>query len=141
MKVVLLKDVKNMGRAHTAIEVSDGHALNFLIPNKLAVPATASSLKLAAQRVKQVVDRKELDVKLVSDRLAQLAEEKVTIVKKANEQGHLYDGVDARELGEAAQLPEEVIRIEKPFKELGTHEVPVSFGDQFGKFEVEIVAE
>lgn len=141
MKVVLLKDVKNMGRAHTAIEVSDGHALNFLIPNKLAVPATASSLKLAEQRVKQVVDRKELDMKLVSDRLAQLADEKVTIVKKANEQGHLYDGVDAREIGEAAQLPEEVIRIEKPFKELGTHEIPVSFGDQFGKFEVDIVAE
>lgn len=141
MKVVLLKDVKNMGRAHTAIEVSDGHALNFLIPNKLAVPATASSLKLAEQRVKQVVDRKELDMKLVSDRLAQLADEKVTIVKKANEQGHLYDGVDAREIGEAAQLPEEVIRIEKPFKELGTHEVPVAFGDQFGKFEIEIVAE
>lgn len=141
MKVVLLKDVKNMGRAHTAIEVSDGHALNFLIPNKLAVPATASSLKLAEQRVKQVVDRKELDMKLVSDRLAQLADEKVTIVKKANEQGHLYDGVDAKEIGEAAQLPEEVIRIEKPFKELGTHEVPVAFGDQFGKFAVEIVAE
>ena len=141
MKVVLLKDVKNMGRANTAIVVSDGHALNFLIPNKLAVPATASSLKLAEQRVKQVVDRKELDMKLVSDRLAQLADEKVTIVKKANEQGHLYDGVDAREIGEAAQLPEEVIRIEKPFKELGTHEVPVAFGDQFGKFEIEIVAE
>jgi large subunit ribosomal protein L9 len=141
MKVVLLKDVKNMGRAHTAIEVSDGHALNFLIPNKLAVPATASSLKLAEQRVKQVVDRKELDMKLVSDRLAQLADEKVTIVKKANEQGHLYDGVDAREIGEAAQLPEEVIHIEKPFKELGTHAVPVAFGDQFGKFEVDIIAE
>ncbi|MEK7511255.1 MAG: 50S ribosomal protein L9 [Patescibacteria group bacterium] len=141
MKVVLLKDVKNMGRAHTAIEVSDGHALNFLIPHKLAVPATASSLKMAETRVKQVVDRKQLDVKLVEDRLAQLAETPVTITKKANEQGHLYDGVDAKELGEAAQLPEEVIRIEKPFKELGTFDVPVAFGEQFGKFSVTIVAE
>ena|SRR3989344_1478417 len=141
MKVVLLKDVKDMGRAHTAIEVSDGHALNFLIPRKLAVPATASSLKQAELRVKQVVDRKELDVKLVEDRLAQLADEKVTIVKKANEQGHLYDGVDAAELATAAQLPEEVIRIERSFKELGAFEVPVAFGDQFGKFTVEIVAE
>lgn len=141
MKVVLLKDVKNMGRAHTAIEVSDGHALNYLIPNRLAVPATASALKQAELRVKQVVDRKELDVKLVADRLAQLADEKVTIAKKANEQGHLYDGVDAKELADAAQLPEEVIRIEKPFKELGTFDVPVAFGEQFGKFAVEIVAE
>ncbi|HYF28883.1 MAG TPA: 50S ribosomal protein L9, partial [Candidatus Paceibacterota bacterium] len=84
MKVVLLKDVKNMGRAHTAIDVSDGHALNFLIPRKLAVPATPSSLKQAELRVKQVKDRKELDVKLVEGRLAQLADEKVTITKKAN---------------------------------------------------------
>jgi len=141
MKVVLLKDVKNMGRAHTSIEVSDGHALNFLIPRKLAVPASASALKLAGMRIKQVVDRKELDVKLVEDRLTQLAEGSVTITKKANEQGHLYDGVDAKELAEAAQLPEEVIRIERPFKELGTFEVPVSYGEHFGKFSVEIVAE
>lgn len=141
MKVVLLKDVKNMGRAHSAIEVSDGHALNFLIPNKLAVPATVTSLKQAELRVKQVKDRKELDVKLVEERLAALAEGSVVIVKKANEQGHLYDGVDAKELAEAAGLPEEVIRIEKPFKELGTFEVPVSFGEKFGAFSVTINAE
>ena len=141
MKVVLLKDVKNMGRAHSVIEVSDGHALNLLIPKKLAVPATPTSMKQAELRVQQVVDRKELDVKLIADRLVQLADERVTIVKKANEQGHLYDGVDAKEIADAAQLPEEVVRIEKPFKELGTFEVPVAFGEQFGKFSLDIVAE
>lgn len=141
MKVVLLKDVKNMGRAHSVIEVSDGHALNLLIPQKLAIPATATSMKQAELRVKQVADRKELDVKLIEDRLVQLADERVSITKKANEQGHLYDGVDAKEIADAAQLPEEVIRIEKPFKELGTFEVPVAFGAQFGKFEIDIVAE
>ncbi|MES2994964.1 MAG: 50S ribosomal protein L9 [Patescibacteria group bacterium] len=141
MKVVLLKDVKDMGRAHTEVEVSAGHALNFLIPRKMAVPATAGALKQAGLRVQQVVDRKELDVKLVEDRLAVLAEEKVTIIKKANEQGHLYDGVDAKELAEAAQLPEEVIKLEKSIKELGTFDVPVAYGANFGKFSVEIVAE
>lgn len=141
MKVVLLKDVRDMGRAHTTIEVSDGHALNFLIPKKLAVPASASAMKQAATRVKAVQDRKELDVKLVEERLSALAEEKVTILRKANEQGHLYDAVDAKDIAAAANLPEEVIRIEKPFKELGTFEVPVSFGEQFGKFAIEVVAE
>ncbi len=141
MKVVLLKDVKDMGRAHTEVEVSAGHALNFLIPRKMAVPATAGAVKQAGLRVQQVVDRKELDVKLVEDRLAVLAEEKVTITKKANEQGHLYDGVDAKELAEAAQLPEEVIKLEKSIKELGTFDVPVAYGANFGKFSVEIVAE
>lgn len=130
-----------MGRAHSAVEVSDGHALNFLIPRKLAVPATPISLKQAELRMQQVKERKELDVKLVEERLAQLAEEKVTIAKKANEQGHLYDGVDAAELAAAAQLPVESIKLEKPIKELGAFEIPVAYGADFGKFTVEIVAE
>lgn len=141
MKVVLLKDVKDMGRAHTAVDVADGHALNFLIPRKLAVPASPNALKLAETRVKQVKERKELDVLLVEARLTQLAEGKVTVTKKANEQGHLYDGVDAKELAAAADLPEEAIRIERPFKELGTFSVPVALGEDFGAFTVEIVAE
>lgn len=141
MKVVLLKDVRDMGRAHTTVEVSDGHALNFLIPRKLAVVATASAVKQADLRVKQVIDRKELDVKLVEERLASLAEGNISIIKKANEQGHLYDGVDAKEIAEAAQLPVEVIRIEKPFKEIGVFEVPVSYGENFGKISISIEAE
>lgn len=141
MKVVLLKDVRDIGRAHSTVEVSDGHALNFLIPRKLAVPATSSALKQAQVRVKAVADRKELDVKLVEERLQALAEGAVTIHKKANEQGHLYDGVDAKEIAEAAKLPEEVIKIEKAFKELGTFEVPVSYGETFGKFTIKVEAE
>lgn len=141
MKVVLLKDVRDMGRAHTTVEVSDGHALNFLIPRKLAVVATSSAVKQADLRVKQVIDRKELDVKLVEERLASLAEGHISIIKKANEQGHLYDGVDAKEIAEAAQLPVEVIRIEKPFKEIGVFEVPVSYGENFGKISISIEAE
>lgn len=141
MKVVLLRDVKDMGRANSVVEVSDGHALNFLIPRKLAVLATAASMKQAETRKQAQKDRKELDVKLVEERLAALSEGHVTIVKKANEQGHLYDGVDAAEIAAAAALPEEVIRIEKPFKEVGTFEVPVSYGEHFGKFSLEVVAE
>ena len=141
MKVVLIKDVRDLGRAHTTVEVSDGHALNFLIPRKLAVPATASAKKQAEVRVKAVADRRELDVKLVEERLGALAEGAVTILKKANEQGHLYDGVDAAEIAAAAGLPEEVIKIEKPFKELGTFEVPVSYGNAFGKFTLKVEAE
>ncbi len=141
MKVVLLKDVKNMGRAHTTVEVSDGHALNFLIPRKLAVLATDVAVKQAGTRVQQVVDRKELDLKLVEQRLAALAEETVTITKKANEQGHLYDAVDAEEIAKAADLPEDAIKLEKPIKELGDFEIPVSLGETFGKLSITIVAE
>jgi large subunit ribosomal protein L9 len=123
------------------VEVSDGHALNFLIPRKLAIPATVQALKVAETKRKQVTDRRDLDSQLVAERIAALAEEKVTITKKANEQGHLYDGVGADEIAEAAQLPEEAIKLEKSIKEVGTHDIAVAAGDVFGKITIEIVAE
>lgn len=141
MKVVLLKDVRNTGRAHSVIEVADGHAINFLIPRKLAVPATAMTLKIAETKQKQFTEKRALDQKLVEERLAALSEGKVTIAKKANEQGHLYDGVGASDIAEAAQLPEDAIHLEKPIKELGTFDVPVAVGDSFGKIAVEVVEE
>ena len=141
MKVVLLKDVRGTGRADSVIEVSDGHALNFLIPRGIATMATPLALKRAEQSAKQAKDRKELDVKLVEARLSALSETPVTIIKKVNEKGHLYDAVDAAEIAEAAQIPEDAIRLEKPIKEAGTFEIPVAFGERFGKFSIIITAE
>ena len=130
-----------MGRAHETVEVKDGHALNFLIPKGFAVAATSAALKAAELRLKTVADKKAVGVSMVESRLQALAEEKVTITKKANEQGHLYDAVDAAEIAAAANVPEDAIKLPKPFKDVGVHEVPVSFGDSMGKFSIEIVAE
>ncbi|HRH55558.1 MAG TPA: 50S ribosomal protein L9 [Candidatus Paceibacterota bacterium] len=141
MKVVLLKDVKNAGRAGSVIECSDGHALNFLIPRKLAAPATASNVKQAEMRASQDIARKELDVKLIEQRLSALSEGSIVIRKKANEKGHLYDAVDAADIAKATDLPVEALKLEKPFKEVGTFDVPVSFGENFGKVSITIEAE
>lgn len=141
MKVVLLKDVKNTGRAGSVIECASGHALNFLIPRGMAALATPTAIKQAALRASQEQGKKELDVKLIQERIASLAETPVTIMKKSNEKGHLYDAVDAADIAKATDLPEDAIRIEKPFKELGTFEVPVSIGESFGKISITIEAE
>jgi large subunit ribosomal protein L9 len=141
MKVVLLKDVKNMGRAGTVHDVSDGHALNLLIPRKLAVPATASVLKKAETMASQEVAKREMSEKLIAERLAALAEGRTTIRKKANEQGHLYDAVDAEEIAEATQLPEDAIKLERPIKELGEHQIPVAHGANFGSVMISVEAE
>ncbi len=147
MKVILQKDVKDMGRANDVITVSDGHALNFLIPRKLAVVATPSAEKSAQMRHKQKVDRAALDTALFLQNIVSLADAKITVTAKANEKGHLYDAVGEREIIAAAKtqtridIPEGVIKIEKPFKDLGTFDVPLSSGETFGKFSISIEAE
>ena len=147
MKVILLKDVKGIGRAHATVESKDGYALNYLIPKKFAIPATAGAMKEAALRQTRAAAHKEIDAKLLAQNIAGLAEARIVIRTKANEKGHLYDAVGAPEIAEAAKreagidLPEDAIKLEKPFKELGTFNVPVSVGEIFGQFSVIIEAE
>ena len=136
-----MKDIKGTGKAHMVVDVKDGHALNMLLPRGLAVPATPTAMKQAENRAKQADEQRVLSSKLVEERLAALAEGKVTFIKKANEKGHLYDAVDAAEIAQKANLPVDAIHIEKPFKDVGEHEVAVAVGDTFGKFTIVIEAE
>lgn len=147
MKVILIKDVKDVGRAHEEIEASDGYALNFLIPKKLAIAATAVAKKEAETRRKLVVDTKEVDAALLTQNIAALDEARIVIKVKANEKGHLYDAVGESEIILAAKeqahidLPDGVIKLEKPIKELGTFDIPVASAETFGKFSIIIEAE
>lgn len=147
MKVILTKDVRGLGRTHDTIETSDGHALNFLIPKKLARAATAGALREADSRRKSITQRREVDAKLIEQNLASLAEARVVLRVKANEKEHLYDAVGAKEISAAVldqtrlEVPEEAIRLEKPLKALGAFTVPVAFGEQFGSFTVTLEAE
>lgn len=138
MKVVLTKDVRDIGRSGSVIEVSAGHAINFLIPRKLAVPATATNLKQAETRQASVDKKRAVDDALIAETLAALAEKPTTIVKKVNEQGHLYDAVGVAEIAEATKLPEIAIKLKKPIKEVGTFEIPVAMGENFGSISVTI---
>lgn len=136
-----------MGRAHEEVTTSDGYALNYLIPKKLAIVATSVAKQEAQTRRKQVVDRSALDAALLTQNLASLAEARIVIKMKANEKGHLYDAVGESDILKAVKeqahvdLPEEVIKLEKPIKELGTFDVPVASADTFGKFSITVEAE
>lgn len=147
MKVILTKDVKGVGRAHDTLVLSDGYALNYLIPKKLAVAATAGAVKEAEQHKKKAGERSAVDAALLLQNVATLAESRIAVKVKANEKGHLYNAIGEPEILAAAkeqagiELPDGVIRLEKPIKELGTFDVPVSSGEAFGKFQVTIEAE
>lgn len=147
MKVILTRDVKGLGRAHAEVVAADGYALNFLIPKKLAIAATPVAKQEAELRRKQVEDRSVLDIALLAQNIAALADAHIVLRMKANEKGHLYDAVGESEVRAAAKeqahidLPEDAISLEKPIKELGTFDIPVSAGEVFGKFSITIEAE
>lgn len=147
MKVILIKDVSGIGRVHEEVEAKDGHALNYLIPKKLAIPATPTAVKEAEFRRKQVVDRVAIDSALLTQNIASLAEARIVIRVKANEKGHLYDAVGESDISRAVKeqshidLPKDAIKLEKPIKELGTFDIPVSSAETFGKFSITIEAE
>src|SRR5665213_2885821 len=141
MKVVLIKDVRDMGRAGSIVDVSDGHAINFIIPRKLGVLATATNLKQAEFKQKQIHERKVVDAELIAETISKLSEGRTVITKKANENAHLYDAVDAAEIAASTNLPIEAIKLEKPIKEVGEFDVPVAMGENFGTIKIVIEAE
>lgn len=147
MKVILTKEVKGIGRAHAEVTTSDGYALNYLIPKKLAIAATPVAKKEAEMRRKQATDRAVLDTALLAQNIAALAESRIVIMAKANEKGHLYDAIGESEIRAAIkeqahiELPSGAIKLEKSFKELGTFDVPISVAGAFGKFSITIEAE
>lgn len=147
MKVILIKDVKGIGRAHEAVEAKDGHAINYLIPKKLAVSATPVAIKEAELRRKQVIDRTTISSAILTQNISALAEARIVIKVKANEKGHLYDAVGESDIVKAVKdqshidIPEDALKLEKPIKELGTFDIPVATAETFGKFSITIEAE
>ncbi len=130
-----------MGRAGSVVEVSDGHAVNFIIPRKLGVPASAANIKQAELKKVQIDQQKAIDAALIAETIAKLSEIRTVITKKANEKNHLYDAVGAPEIADATKLPVDAIKLEKPIKEVGEFDVPIVMSENFGTIKIVIEAE
>ena len=127
MKIILLKDVKKLGRKYEIKDVADGYALNSLIPNDVAVPATHSYMKLVEAKKKQSALMKEDFKKAFEFAVAKLPDGKLHIGGKVNEKGHLFAGIHADQIIEEFKkeigviLCAEHFEMEKPLKEIGEH--------------------
>lgn len=145
MKVILLKHVSKVGQQHEIKNVADGYALNFLIPQGLATPATGGALKdLEAKRQAGLAQSEQVQAELAQT-IDTLAGKTITISEKVNEQGHLFHGIHAKEIvaalaGEGVILNEGVIDLAEPIKEAGKHDVTLVAGDKKGSFTLEITA-
>lgn len=146
MKVILLQDVKKVGRKYDIKNVADGYALNFLIPKKLAEIGTPAVLqKMEAMRSADTSKRKIQDDLLLKN-LADLDGASVQISGKASEKGHLFKGIHKDELATEIKkqtgldILSEHIMLDKPLKEMGEHDVEVVVQDKKVRFKVDIVA-
>lgn len=144
MKIILLKDVPGVGEKWDVKKVKGGYARNYLIINGLAIMATKKALKEAQIKKEREKQNKAVRENLFEKSLDSLKESNLIAEKKANEKGHLFDGVDAREIAEIIkedlkiEIPPEYIKLEKPIKEIGKHEIVVQKGEREINFQLEI---
>lgn len=130
MKIILLKDVKGVGRKFEEKEVSDGYAINHLIPQKLAVAASGPSAAQIRELKKQGDSHKMHDMEKVKAGLARLAGKSIIIKMKANDQGHLFASLNSEKIvkalkDEGIEISAEHLVLNEPIKKTGTFEVPV----------------
>jgi large subunit ribosomal protein L9 len=130
-QAILLQDVEQLGERGTVVDVSKGYLRNFLIPRKLAEPATKGSVA-AAQRRQQAAERAAAATTERARESAELLNRTVlTISHQAGEDGRLFGSVTAQDISDAIHEARNIridrrdIRLEEPIKTVGTRMVEV----------------
>ncbi|MBX4197715.1 50S ribosomal protein L9 [Candidatus Parcubacteria bacterium] len=146
MKVILLQDVRKVGRKFEIKDVADGYALNFLIPRKLAEVSNSSNTR----RVEHIKAKDETNKKVqeehVLKNLKALDGAKIEIKENTNEKGHLFKGVNKEEIAHAlkvqghSDITPEYIMLEKPIKEAGEYSIEVKVQETAANFKLVISA-
>jgi large subunit ribosomal protein L9 len=130
VKVVLRQDVDHLGDRGQIVNVAPGYARNYLIPKGLAYTATAGNLRVLELEKRAWVRREAKDADEAQGLAARLAAVKITVTKRAGENGLLYGSVTSSEIAEllAAQgveVDRRKIRLDEPIRTVGEFSVPV----------------
>lgn len=146
MKVILSSDVKALGRKGDIVNVSDGYANNFLLKNKLAVPASAGNLNINAQE-KAAFAKKIKEETADAEALAKKLKDVTVVVKtKIGENGKTFGSISGKEIAEELSrmgydIDRKKIELETPIKAVGEYLVPVRlYKGVVGKINVKVVA-
>jgi len=133
-QAILLKDVESLGKAGEAIDVSPGYLRNYLLPRKLAQPATAGALEEARRRAEAAERTAREAAERAEENASLLAKTVLTIQHRAGEDGKLYGSVTTKEIADAIsearglRVDRKRIRLEDPIRELGTYMVEIEVG-------------
>ncbi len=131
MEIVLLEDVKALGKKGQIVKVNDGYARNFILPKKLGVEATSKNLndlKLQKANAEKVAAEQLAAAKELAEKIEKLT---VTLKMKAGEGGKAFGSVSSKEIAVAAadqlklDIDKKKLVLPEPIKTFGNHEVPV----------------
>jgi large subunit ribosomal protein L9 len=130
MKVILSESYMSLGEAGDLVDVKPGYARNFLIPQKIAVTATASNIKRYADKVKELEAKKGLERDNSKKTLSVLENLTLTVKKKVSEEGKLFGSITTKELEEAfknsgANVDRRQIVLGKQIKMVGDYTILV----------------
>ena len=136
MKVILLADVKTLGKKGEVVDVSDGYARNFILPKKLGVEASN-------QNMNDLKLQKANEVKVAKEQLAaaqafarELETKEVVVTMKGGEGGRVFGSVSTKEIAQAAkdqcsmEIDKKKIQLAEPIKSFGIYEVKVKLHPQ-----------
>lgn len=146
MKVILLEDVKKLGKKGDLIEVADGYARNYLLPRNLAREATEGGIKQLKQEKAALENKKRKERQQAQALAAKLSEMTVTLKAKSGEQGKLFGSVTSKDISEALKEQHDIevdrrkIELQEPIKSLGNYEVDIKLAPGIdAKLKVKIV--
>ena len=131
MKIILLQDVKKLGKKGETLEVSDGYARNYILPQKLGVEANSKNmndLKLQQNNAAKVAAEQLQEAEELAEKLKDL---KVVVSMKGGEGGKVFGSVSSKEIADAAEkqlkikLDKKKILLEEAIKSFGVHEVKI----------------
>lgn len=131
MKVILLQDIKNVGKKDEIINSSDGYARNYLFPKKLAVEATKDNLnqlKARQDTAKRKKEQEKEEAKQLAEKLKKIT---LSIQVKAGENGKIFGGVTAKEIAEnlkeqqSIEIDKKKIMVKETIKALGNYSVEI----------------
>ena len=136
MQVILLEDVKTLGKKGEIVKVSDGYAKNFVIPKKLGVEAIQKELNELKNQQKRdsIIAQQQLDeAKAYGEKISK---ETIQLTMKAGEGGRVFGSVSTKEIVTAAKqqfgfdIDKKKLQMPEPIKSFGTYEIPVKLHSQ-----------
>lgn len=136
MKVILLKDVKDIGQKGEVVNVAEGYARNYLLPRKLAAEATESSLKQLEQEKKAQERKRQKEKQMAMEQAEMLSKTHLTLKVKAGEQGKLFGSITSRDISDALKkqynmdVDKRKIELSNPIKSVGDYEVTIKLAPE-----------